>query len=187
MARVKLNPVTEQIRGAIGDLVFRLYLNRIVVGRKRAPSDQPPTPAMLAVQARFKRAAAYARTALADPAKKAFYAAWAKTHNTLTTAAAMGDFLNPPEVKEINLLGYHGAIGNKIGIVAEDDHGVVSVQVTIKDAVGAVIEQGLAVPAADGWEYTAQAAAPIDQTIAVEAEATDHAAQQRALSEPWHA
>jgi hypothetical protein len=38
MAKVKLNPVVEQMRGQIGDLVFRKAFDRIFVGSTLAPS-----------------------------------------------------------------------------------------------------------------------------------------------------
>ena len=34
MAKVKLNPVLEQIHGKIGDLVFKYYGDEMIVGRK---------------------------------------------------------------------------------------------------------------------------------------------------------
>ena len=34
MAKVKFNPVLEQIRGQVGDLVFKHYGDEVIVGRK---------------------------------------------------------------------------------------------------------------------------------------------------------
>ena len=34
MAKVKLNPVVEQMRGRIGDLIFKRYAGEVIVVRK---------------------------------------------------------------------------------------------------------------------------------------------------------
>jgi len=44
MAEVKLNPVMEQIRGKVGDLVFRRYEDEVVIARKPDLSGRTPTP-----------------------------------------------------------------------------------------------------------------------------------------------
>ena len=57
MAKIKLNPVMEAMRGSIGDLVFRRFGEEVVVGRKPDPSVHPPTPGQQAVRERFRLAA----------------------------------------------------------------------------------------------------------------------------------
>jgi hypothetical protein len=54
-----LNPVLEQIRGQVGDLVFKCYGDEVVVGRKPDRSDIQPTEAQLAHQERFRQAVLY--------------------------------------------------------------------------------------------------------------------------------
>ena len=34
MARVKLNPILEQVRGQVGDLVFKRYGEGVIISRK---------------------------------------------------------------------------------------------------------------------------------------------------------
>ena len=74
MAKVKLNPVLEQIRGQVGDLVFKHYGDEMVVGRKPDRSGILPTEGQLEHQERFRQAVLYGRLVMADPQKKAGYA-----------------------------------------------------------------------------------------------------------------
>ena len=71
MARVKLNPFLEQVRGQIGELVFRRYGDEVVISRKPDLSDVEPSAAQLAHRQRFARAALYGKIVLADPEAKA--------------------------------------------------------------------------------------------------------------------
>jgi len=62
MARVKTNPVIEQLRGAVGDLVFKRYGDEVVVARKPDLSGRPPTEAQAAQREQFRQAALYGKT-----------------------------------------------------------------------------------------------------------------------------
>ena len=48
MARVKLNPVLEHMRGDIGDLVFKKYGDKTIVSRKADLSGVKPSEAQQA-------------------------------------------------------------------------------------------------------------------------------------------
>jgi hypothetical protein len=54
MAKVKLNPVLEQVRGQVGELVFKHYGDEVVVGHKPDRSGIQPTQAHLRHQERFR-------------------------------------------------------------------------------------------------------------------------------------
>ena len=43
MARVKLNPIVDQVQGAFGDIVFRQIGGETVISRRAYPGG-PPTP-----------------------------------------------------------------------------------------------------------------------------------------------
>jgi len=62
MARVKTNPVIEQLRGAVGDLVFKRYGDEIVVARKPDLEGREPTEAQAAQREQFRQAALYGKT-----------------------------------------------------------------------------------------------------------------------------
>ena len=72
MAKVKLNPVLEQMRGQVGDLVFKHYGDKVVVGSKPDRSGVQPTDAQLQHQERFRQAVLYGQLVMADPEKKRF-------------------------------------------------------------------------------------------------------------------
>jgi hypothetical protein len=73
MAKVKLNPVLEQIHGKVGDLVFKYFGDEMIVGRNPDRSGILPSDAQLEHQERFRQAVLYGRLVMADPNKKADY------------------------------------------------------------------------------------------------------------------
>lgn len=188
MAKLRLNPVLDPIRGAIGGLVFKVLNGQPIVGRTPDRTGIVPSPAQLATLARFKAAAAYGSEAYRDPVRKQMYvdAAHARGRGN-GFALAMRDFLSLPEVTEIDLADYHGHVGDPIRVTATDDFKLVSVKVTLKNALGAVLEQGLATNDGTVWVYHATTVAPVDQNVLIEAEAKDHPGHERALFESWHA
>jgi hypothetical protein len=112
----------------------------------------------------------------------------------------MADFFNASSVDEVDLLGYTGAVGDKIVVRASDDFdpsitlpsvalpstslgtggtgraGVVGVRVAITKADGTAIEEGAATetPADSGrWVYTATTAVATGTTVRIAVTATD--------------
>lgn len=67
MAKVKLNPILEQVRGQVGDLVFKRYGDEVIISRKPDMEGVEPTEAQLAAQGRFREAALYGKMVMADP------------------------------------------------------------------------------------------------------------------------
>ena len=86
---------------------------------------------------------------------------------------AVGDFLNAPDVDEIDASAYTGAVGDPIVVRAHDDVEVTGVVVTLTDATGTVLESGLAAPDEWRWRYDAQTAVASGTTVTVTAEASD--------------
>jgi hypothetical protein len=74
MAKVKLNPIVAQVRGQMGDLVFRrTRAGGMSLMRKPNMSEVPWSAAQTAHRERFRQAVAYARAAMADPQRRAVY------------------------------------------------------------------------------------------------------------------
>lgn len=92
MAKVKLNPVLEQFRGQIGDLVFKHYGDEVIVGRKPDRSGIQPTEAQLEHQERFRQAVLYGRLVMADPDKKEIYEQAAKERGKPLFSLTVADF-----------------------------------------------------------------------------------------------
>ena len=175
MAKVKLNPALEAIRGHVGDFVFKRWGDQEIVGKMPDRTGIVPTANQLAQQDKFRLAALYGKAVLADPLTKQVYEEASARKGIPAFALTVGDFLNAPIVDEIDLSGYTGKIGDKIGARASDDVEVHGVSVTIREQGGAVIEEGDAVfsQATATWTYTATTALAQGQAVSIDVSATD--------------
>lgn len=176
MAKVKLNPVLETMRGQVGDLVFKHYGDEVVVGRKPDRSGIQPTEAQLEHQERFRQAVLYGRLVMADMEKKALYEKASKTSGKPLFSLTVADFFNAPTVDTVDLSTYSGAIGNEIVIQAHDDFEVTKVDINISGTGGQAIEGGSAIetPAGSGrWVYTATAAVAQGTEVRIAVVASD--------------
>ena len=176
MAKVKMNPVVEQLRGQIGDLVFKRRGDRVIVGRKPDLTGQLPTAGQTAARDRFKQAADYGRSALANPATKSLYEAKAQDIGDPVFSVAITDFFHAPSVEEIDLSGYTGKAGETIRIQAHDDFEVAGVMVRIMGGGGQPLEAGAATrvnPQNGDWQYQTTTAIPDGESVAIEVTASD--------------
>ncbi len=176
MAKVKLNPILEQVRGQVGDLVFKRSGEDVVISRKPDFSDRQLSEAQEAVHERFRQAALYGKLVMADPEAKKLYEDAAKAKGKPMFSLTIADFFNAPSVDEIDLAGYGGQVGDPIVIRARDDFAVSAVNVALTKADGSSIESGTAVesPAGSGrWVYTATAAVPTGTDVRIAVTATD--------------
>ena len=183
MAKVTLNSALQGIRGKIDNWVYRRFGDRMVIARRPEFTGEP-SAGQLAVREKFRAAAAYARGALADPVTQALYQAAAKSRGVSTFAFVMGDFLNAPEVRSIDTSGYRGQVGDQIVVSAVDDFEVVSVNVVLRDAADAVIEEGPAALVVGRWTYTATQTVAGGNSVTIEATAKDHAGNSGKLTLP---
>jgi hypothetical protein len=158
MAKLNLNKLFEELRGKIGDLVFRRRPDgTLIVSGKPDYKGKPKhkgTPAQQAHRQHVKQVAQfashlakthpiYAELAAEDKAR----GKWLSPYNF-----ALADCLKPPVVHCIE----HA--DGCIRVQATDNIGVVQVRVTVKDENGKVLEWGDAVRTeADWWEYPSQA------------------------------
>src|SRR4051812_11586246 len=121
MATVLINPAFKQIRGRVGNMVFRQRNGRSQAFTHRPRRALPPTASQLAVRDKFMLAASYAKHALLDPATKAFYAGVGAQSGKSAYAAAMSDCLRPPVIVLVDLIAYQGYRGGPIRVLATDD------------------------------------------------------------------
>ena len=157
--KVKLNPAFEGMSGTLGDIVFRELRGETIMSRKPAVIGEP-TAGQLAHRERFKLAAAYGKSVMADPTIRALYEEAAKRKKVPVFSLTVADYFNAPTINNVDVMGYYGNIGDIINIHASDDFSVEKVYVTIKTTQGQPVEMGEAVQAADGsdlWTYTATA------------------------------
>ena len=180
MSEVDLNPTVDGYRGSIGRLVFRKYKGRTIVGKKPVRTKEQGMDE-LARQERFKEAVAYAKSVLADPLAREFYAPIALQRDISVYNVALGDFLKLPEIKPLNLTRYKGQIGDIIQIRATDDIGLADLTVKITAQDGTPIEEGQAVESGlrtGKWIYTATAQVTLGTDIFIEIEGIDHAGNE---------
>jgi len=125
--------------------------------RKRKVSD-----AQLRQRTRFRGATCYAKQAIADADMRKLYDERAQKSWKLQTAfnVAVADYMCSPEVKDIDITGYKGCVGDRIIIEATDDFMVKGVKVVIRKDDGFLVEQGDAMLSFNGmnWVYSAQIA-----------------------------
>jgi len=175
MASAKLSPILDRVRGKLGELVFRRYAQGTVLQRTPDTEGRTSSPAQSAQRERFKQAAYYGRTVVADPVLKAAYAPRAKSKGLSVYALCVADYLVAPEIPVIELAGYTGRAGEALSIVALDDFEVTGVEVALTLANGQLLESGPAIqdPARTRWVYTTTVAAPTGQQVAIEVTAMD--------------
>jgi hypothetical protein len=183
--RVQLNRAFRGMQGVMDDVIYKRFEGRTISVPKPDPFTGPPTAAQLAQRERWKEGAAYARAVFADPVRKAVYVEAARAAGRQTVfALTLADFMSVPKVTDIDLSAYAGAMGNEIKIKADDDFEVVAVTVTIRDALGNVVEDGPAIKGDTRWIYTAQSPAPAG-ALTIEAKAVDRPGNPGLLTKPW--
>ena len=176
MARVKTNPIIEQVRGKVGDLVFKRYGDEVIIARKPDLEGREPTEAQAAQREQFRQAALYGKTVMADPVAKAIYEDVAETRGIPVFSVTIADFFNAPSVREVDVGDYSGKVGEEIGIRAHDDFDVVAVQVGLTKQDGTAIESGAAVetpPESGNWIYKATVAVPTGTPVRILVTAKD--------------
>jgi len=185
--KVKLNPMFEQVSGQLGDLVFRELRGKTFASRKPTGSTAVPTVDQAAQRERFKQAAAYGKSALADPTIRTFYEEAAKSKNMPVFALTIADFFNAPTIETVDVSAYNGQVGSLIYMLTSDDLGVVSVRVSITNDQGAILENGAAIETAEGtgrWVYTATQAVAAGEDVVVNVIATDRPGGTAVRSNP---
>lgn len=176
MAKVKLNPILDQLSGKIGNLVFKRYGDKTIISEKADRSGIEPSEAQLAAQDRFRQAVLFGKTVMADPEAKALYDEVADAKGKPVFSLTVADFFHAPSVDEVDLSAYIGAVDDEIIIMASDDFDVTAVNVAMTDDAGTPIESGQAVetPADSGrWLYTATAAVETGTTVRIAVTASD--------------
>jgi hypothetical protein len=157
MAKSKTNIITHGYHGKVGDqFVLRVRGSNSMICAKPDRSSVELTQNQKDQTRRFSGAVNYAKSALADPVKRAYYEARA-TKEISAYNRAVADFLTKPWIDQIDAIDYTGHPGDKIRIIASDNIKVDSVSVSITDNAGAVLETSTCVFDGENmnWVYTA--------------------------------
>lgn len=175
MAKVKLNPIVESVRGGVGDLVFRKLNGDTVLSGKPDFTNVVASPDQEAHRTRFKQAVAYGRMVLADEDAREDYDEAALVKGKSAFALMVADFMNAPSIDEVDVSEYGGLANQFIYIRTSDDFTVEEVQVRILDINGAELESADADfdSETNRWVYESQTNLTPSTTIRIEVTVTD--------------
>ncbi len=183
MTKVRFHGPIAGFSGAMGEMVFMDRGTQTVAYMK---THYALSEAQVNQQERFGEAAAYAKSALADPVKSEFYETVAQEKDLPAFALAVGDYLSLPSFKPLDLSKYKGGVGDLIQIRAVDKLGLASVDVAINANDSALIEKGKAVEVglrSGYWVYTATAAVATGADIFIQVTGVDHADNTAKITE----
>jgi hypothetical protein len=183
--KVILQSGLRGLSGGMEDWVYQYRDGKTYLGPKPRRTKEP-SQAELDQRARFKEAAGQAKALLADPAVREFYEMIAEERNIPIFALTVGDILNKPSFRPLDLSEYKGKVGDAILIRAIDDIGLADVGVTLTRSDGTNIETGKAVEQgvrSGHWTYTATTPVPLGTDIFIEVVGVDHAGTETQITE----
>lgn len=157
MKRKEFNAISSGASGKFGDQVTLVIRNgEQLICKCKGPSSVPPTEKQKGVTSRFKRAAAWATNIIKDLSVKEFYRALTKGKGSAYTTA-VADYCKSPEIIEVVLTYYNGAVGGRVVVNATDNVKVETVTVKVLTPAGDLLEGGPAVlePDTGHWSYEA--------------------------------
>lgn len=156
MAQTK-NIVIHGLSGKFGDdIVFRQYGDK-TIATKSPGKYPPPTDAQQQHRSRFQQACFYWKGIKNNQQVLDNYKAAAGEGQTAYNIA-LADFLQGPDIEEIDVSAYTGKPGQIIRIKATDDFKVIAVNVSICNADGTLVEEGASAEGDNGyWIYETQA------------------------------
>lgn len=155
MAKFRLNKMVESASGKIGNMVFK-QVGGTTLFTSTPEFKGEATEKQVAHRERFKRAVAYAKASLADPATKAAYALSVQGEDFQNAfTAAVTDYLNSPKVDSLDVSGYTGKVGESLIAKVYDTFKVTNVVITITQADGTILESGAATleKGSVNWSY----------------------------------
>jgi len=163
MAKVVLNPALQVLSGDIAGFEYRQQSDGSVVVAKRKlldPDRELPEAQMEQMQ-KFKEASARYRRLVEDSNTVQAYQALLKERGEKRLRAmVIGDILKSPFISTLDLSKYHGAAGDLIRIIAEDNVGVARLLLSIYDVTASEVVESAEmniekVASALEWVYTA--------------------------------
>jgi hypothetical protein len=164
MALIKENDLTEGMSGRFGRKIIFRVVKGVTVAARRSTAERVVTDKQAAHQKRFQRAAQYAKAKMLDPIAKEEYKKMAGDQPFATAFnAALRDYMVLPQILDIDVSGFNGAIGSAIPISVSDNLKTIQIQVAIQLANGTVQESGDASlkPGDLEWKYITKLALPV--------------------------
>jgi hypothetical protein len=153
MAVSRSNLVVKNFHGKVGNIVLRVFGNKMVMSALPSTRNRKWSEAQLECQDRFRKATKFGHKVLGDAELNLVYKNKAK-ENQSSWNASISDFLLKPKIETIDTSKYKGQEGDTIKIEAYDRVKVASVIVMIINALGLQIENGAALQIPTGqWVY----------------------------------
>ena len=160
MAVSRNNVVVKNFHGKVGNIVLRVFGNKMVMSALPSTRNRKWSEAQLECQDRFRKATKFGHTVLADAELNLVYKNKAR-ENQSSWNASISDYLLKPVIETIDTSKYNGQEGDTIQVEAYDKYKVASVIVMIINALGLQIEDGAAVQKPTGeWVYKVSAGNP---------------------------
>jgi hypothetical protein len=186
MTKVRFKSPIGGFSGAMDGMVFADNGERTVAYiRKQRKGEK--SEAEMARDQKWAEARGYAQSVMeSNPELWEFYQQVGKERKTSPFALAVGDYLKPPSFRSLDLRYYHGQVGDPIQILAVDNLGLASVEVSIERQDGGSVEKGMAVELAARTGFWAfKATQPVDPGtgLFIEVVGVDHAGHEVRLTE----
>ena len=156
MAKADNNLILSHLSGSIGDqITVRQSGGSTIVSKKQKKTKKRLSEKQVYVKVHFRETSHRAKRLLEDPDMFAFYDS-VKGPGQTAYNMAVRDVHNPPEITDIRTDQYLGKAGDKIVIRAIDVFRVYRVIVAIYSAKDVLLEEGDAIVARNGkdWTYT---------------------------------
>ncbi len=134
----------------------------------RQNTHNPPRAAGaagLTPRQRVQQAAFYGHDVRNDPARSAAYGKHTDEILRSPYSVAVADYLNAPDITNVDFSGYRGQVGDIIVVQATDDFALHHVHILIQNPDGSIVEEGDVVPEADGTTFRYRATALNDSLI----------------------
>jgi hypothetical protein len=153
MARVVNNMITRGTTGTLGGVYYRIINGKTFISKmpvRRCPRSKNQKKSSI----KFKKAVRYALTAMKNPEVCQIYKE-ASSGMTNVYLTAIGDYMKPPVVEEIDILNHTAVTPGHICILIKNIVQVKEVSVTVISSDGFVIASGQARPALGKniWTY----------------------------------
>ncbi|MGA3013568.1 MAG: hypothetical protein ABSD71_05995 [Bacteroidales bacterium] len=151
------NVITSHYSGKVGDIVLRNYNGKSVMSKRPDCSKVIKTARQLEFMNKFARGVKFGLFAKDNPTLCENYN---KIRPDLSPYhAAISDFMTRPVIERVDVSEYQGHPGDVVTVSAWDKWNIEGVGVVIFNAIGEVIEFGVAVPVEFSgnmeWEYKA--------------------------------
>jgi hypothetical protein len=170
MAKLLHTPGQPRLSGRHGDTIYKWYgdtcVTQVIPKRRKRPRK---TAKYAAAHDNLRRGVEYAKAVIADPARKAYYAAPGRKLNRSAYILAKADAMKAPEIEFHSFRYYQGRAGGFVDVRVFDLFRVHTLHITFRDSAGDIVETGQATRRRTNFRYIFKRDHPRDQPLTIEA------------------